>query len=264
MVEHNFKKKFGQNFIKDQSIIDKIIRQSEILEDTLVIEIGPGAGSLTKFLCKRAKYVVAYEIDKDLEDILSSIKKENNNLDIIWDDFLKRDVIKDISKYNYEHLYVIANLPYYITTPIITKFVDENISVDKMIVMVQKEVASRFLASPNTKNYGSLTVFLNYNFKIKKLFDVSRNVFIPVPNVDSSIVQFSKKEEKLKLKDISIFYKLVRDSFKFKRKNLKNNLKGYDLEKIEKVLNESNKDLTCRAEGITLEEFVKISNSLVD
>lgn len=264
MIDHNFKKKFGQNFIKDQTIIDKIVKYSDILEDTLVIEIGPGAGSLTKSLCKSAKFVLAYEIDKDLENVLSSIKEENNNLNIIWDDFLKRNILEDVSGYDYSHLYVIANLPYYITTPIITKFIEENISVDKMIVMVQKEVASRFLATPNTKNYGSLTVFLNYNFNIKKLFDVSRNVFVPIPNVDSSIVQFSKKEDKLEVKDIDVFYKLVRDSFKFKRKNLKNNLIGYDIDKVEDVLKGSNKDLTCRAENITLEEFVKISNSLVE
>ena len=264
MIDHNFKKKFGQNFIKDQTIIDKIVKYSDISEDTLVIEIGPGAGSLTKSLCKSAKFVLAYEIDKDLENVLSSIKEENNNLNIIWDDFLKRNILEDISGYDYSHLYVIANLPYYITTPIITKFIEENISVDKMIVMVQKEVASRFLATPNTKNYGSLTVFLNYNFNIKKLFDVSRNVFVPMPNVDSSIVQFSKKEDKLEVKDIDVFYKLVRDSFKFKRKNLKNNLIGYDIDKVEDVLKRSNKDLTCRAENITLEEFVKISNSLVE
>lgn len=264
MIDHNFKKKFGQNFIKDQTIIDKIVKYSDILEDTLVIEIGPGAGSLTKSLCKSAKFVLAYEIDKDLENVLSSIKEENNNLNIIWDDFLKRNILEDISGYDYSHLYVIANLPYYITTPIITKFIEENISVDKMIVMVQKEVASRFLATPNTKNYGSLTVFLNYNFNIKKLFDVSRNVFVPIPNVDSSIVQFSKKEDKLEVKDIDVFYKLVRDSFKFKRKNLKNNLIGYDIDKVEDVLKGNDKDLTFRAENITLEEFVKISNSLVE
>ena len=261
-MEHNFKKKFGQNFIKDFTIIEKIINYSNIEEDSLIIEIGPGAGALTNELCKKAKRVLAYEIDKELISSLTDLQKDNSNLDIIWGDFLDRNVKKDIEKYEYKHLYVISNLPYYITTPIINKFIDEKIDVYKMVIMVQKEVATRFLAKPNSRDYSSLTVFLNYHFDIKKLFDVSRNVFIPKPNVDSSIVELKSKKDKLEVKDIDLFYKLVRDSFKFKRKNLRNNLKGYDLEKIEGVLKKYNIDLTTRAEDLSLDIFVDISNNL--
>ena len=262
MIEHNFKKKFGQNFIKDISVVNKIISKADVPDNTLVIEIGPGAGSLTSKLVNVAKYVIAYEIDLELEDYLDELERDHSNLKIIWDDFLKRDIKEDIKLYSYNHLYVIANLPYYITTPIITKFIDDNIEIDSMIIMVQKEVAQRLLASPNNKDYGSLTVFLNYHFNIEKMFDVSRNVFIPKPNVDSTIIKLSSKKDKLKVTNISCFYKLVRDSFRFKRKNLKNNLNNYDLEKIEKVLIKYNKNLTVRAESLSLEVFVDISNNL--
>lgn len=259
---HNFKKKFGQNFIKDSTIIDKIINYANIEEDSLVIEVGPGEGSLTRGLCSKAKQVLAYEIDTDLNETLTKLKEDNSNLDIIWGDFLKRDIKEDLEKYEYKYLYVISNLPYYITTPIVTKFIAEKIDMDKMVIMVQKEVATRFLAKPNSRDYSSITVFLNYHFDIKKLFDVSRNVFIPKPNVDSSIVELKSKKDKLEVKDIDLFYKLVRDSFRFKRKNLRNNLKGYDLEKIEAILKKYNIDLTTRAEDLPLEIFASISNNL--
>ena len=262
MIEHKFKKKFGQNFIKDESVVNKIINKADIPNDTLVIEIGPGAGSLTKELVKKAKNVVAYEIDVELEDYLDELEMDHSNLKIIWDDFLKRNIKEDIKSYNYKKLYVVANLPYYITTPIITKFIDDDIVVDDMIIMVQKEVAQRLLAKPNSKDYGSLTVFLNYHFNIEKLFDVSRNVFIPKPNVDSSIVKLSSKSNKLKVSNLDVFYKLVRDSFRFKRKTLRNNLDGYDLDKIVDVLNKYNKNLNVRAEALPLEVFVDISNNL--
>lgn len=262
MIEHKFKKKFGQNFIKDESVVNKIINKADIPDDTLVIEIGPGAGSLTKELVKKAKNVVAYEIDVELEDYLDELEMDHSNLKIIWDDFLKRNIKEDIKSYNYKKLYVVANLPYYITTPIITKFIDDDIVVDDMIIMVQKEVAQRLLAKPNSKDYGSLTVFLNYHFNIEKLFDVSRNVFIPKPNVDSSIIKLSSKSNKLKVLNLDVFYKLVRDSFRFKRKTLRNNLDGYDLDKIVDVLNKYNKNLNVRAEALPLEVFVDISNNL--
>ena len=157
---------------------------------------------------------------------------------------------------------VVANLPYYITTPIITKFIEEKVDVEKIIVMVQNEVADRFSAIPGTKSYNSLTIFLNYYFDIKKAFIVSRNVFYPKPNVDSAIVIFEKKDKKTMVKNEDMFFKLVRDAFVQKRKTLKNNLKGYDLEKIEKILNSFGKDINCRAENITINEFVEISNNL--
>ena len=261
-MDHKFKKKFGQNFIKDNTLIKKIVSYASIDKDSLVIEIGPGAGALTEELCLSSKYVLAYEIDLDLKDKLEELKKDNNNLEIIFDDFLKRDVIKDIKKYDYKHLYVISNLPYYITTPIINKLITDKIDVEKLVIMVQKEVASRFLAKSNSRDYSSLTVFLNYHFDIKKLFDVSRNVFVPKPNVDSSVVELKRKKDKINVKDIDFFYKLVRDSFRFKRKNIKNNLNGYNLDKIKEILEKYNLDLTVRAEDLDLDIFIEICNNL--
>ena len=262
--EYNFtfKKKFGQNFLKDQNILDKIVNKSEVDKDTLVIEIGVGAAALTKTVAPNAYKVLGYEIDTTLKPILEDKLKEYNNIDIIYDDFLNRNVNEDIKKYNYKKIYVIANLPYYITTPIITKLIDDNVNVDKMVVMVQKEVGDRFNAKPDTKNYNSLTVFLNYYFDINKLMDVSRKCFVPEPNVDSVIIELKRKETKYNVKNEKIFFKLVRDAFTHKRKNLRNNLKGYDLEKIENVLKEYNLDLNVRAEHLTIDQFINISNEL--
>lgn len=257
-----FKKKFGQNFIVDSNIINKIVHNSNIDDDTLVIEIGPGAGSLTYFLAQIASNVVCYEIDKEVERILEDNLKEFSNVNIIYKDFLKADVKEDIKNYKYNKLYVIANLPYYITTPIITKIIEDNIDVDKMVFMVQKEVGDRFKASVNSKDYNSLTIYLNYYFKVKKLMDVSRNVFMPVPNVDSIVVEFTKNVDKLDVYNEDLFFKLVRDSFKQKRKTLKNNLKSYNLEVINKVLNKNGYNLSSRAEQIPINVFVEISNEL--
>lgn len=257
----NLKKKFGQNFIIDENIIDSIINKAEIDATTLVLEIGPGAGSLTYKLAKKAKNVLCYEIDVTLKEILKNNLQEFNNVDIIYEDFLKADVINQIKKYNFEKLYIVANLPYYITTPILIKLVEDQITVDKIVVMVQKEVGDRFKAKPNSRDYNSLSVYLNYYFNVKKLLDVSRNVFIPKPNVDSIVVEFTKKERK-KLKDEQLFFKLVRDSFKQKRKNLRNNLNGYDLDKIEEVLKKYNFDLTTRAEQLDIDIFIDIANNL--
>lgn len=256
----NFKKKYGQNFIVDKNIIHSIIVKSEIDDETLVIEIGPGAGSLTSELGKYAKNVIAYEIDETLKPILE--KNITPNTEVIYEDFLKRDIAEDIKKYNYKKLYVIANLPYYITTPIIIKLIETKIDFDKIVVMVQKEVGDRFKAKPKTKEYNSLSVFLSYYFNITKILDVSRNVFMPKPNVDSIVVCFTKKVDKLKVNNEELFFKLIKDSFKQKRKNLRNNLKGYDLENISKTLSKYNLDLTVRAEALPLEIFVDIANNL--
>jgi len=259
-----FKKRYGQNFIIDENIIDAIIKKSNLEYDSLIIEIGPGSGALTKKLAPNAKNVLCYEIDYTLKSILDATLYQHNNVKIIYDDFLKRDVLSDIKNYTYKKLYVVANLPYYITTPIIVKIIEDNLDVDKIIVMVQKEVGDRFRAKPGTKEYNSLTIFVNYFFDVKKILDVSRNVFIPKPNVDSIVVQFTKKDDLITLKNKDFFFKLVQDSFSQKRKNIKNNLKKYDLEKIGKVLNKYGFDLSTRAEQLSLEVFVDIANSLVE
>lgn len=264
MEKYNFnlKKMFGQNFIIDENIISNIIKKSEIDNETLVIEIGPGAGSLTYKLSEYAKNVLCYEIDTTLKELLKDNLSDCKNVEIIFKDFLNANVLNDIKKYKYKKLFVVANLPYYITTPIIVKFIEDQVPVDKIVVMVQKEVGDRFKAQPNTKDYNSLSIYLNYYFDVKKILDVSKNVFIPKPNVDSIVVEFVKKQNKYELKDEKLFFNLVKDSFTQKRKTLKNNLKKYDLDKIEQVLNKYNFDLSKRAEQIPIEVFVDISNNI--
>ena len=176
--DFKFKKKFGQNFIVDQNVIDKIIFESGVDKDTMVIEIGPGAGSLTYKLAKSCKNVLCYEIDSSLKDILSSNLSDLSNVSVKFCDFLSVDVISDLEGYNFDKLYVVANLPYYITTPIIMKIIEDRIPVQKIVVMVQKEVGDRFKAVPGSRDYGSLSVFLNYYFDIVKLMDISRNMVL--------------------------------------------------------------------------------------
>ncbi len=258
----HLKKMFGQNFIVDENIIDAIIRKSDLKENTLVIEIGPGAGSLTNKLSSVAKQVLCYEIDHSLDSLLNTVLEGCSNVDIIYQDFLKSCVKKDLEKYSYDYLYVIANLPYYVTTPIIMKLIEDQIPVDKIVVMVQKEVGDRFKAKPGTKDYGSLSIFLQYYFEIEKLMDVSKNVFLPKPNVDSIVVSFQRRKNKLEVKNESLFFGLVKDSFVQKRKTLRNNLKNYDLDRIETILKKYGYDLSVRAEALSIELFVEIANYL--
>lgn len=260
--DFKFKKKFGQNFLKDKNILQNIVLKSEVDKETLVIEIGVGAAALTKYLSDYAKNVLAYEIDETLRPIIEEELKEKNNVEVLFIDFLNSNVKEDIKKYNYSKLYVVANLPYYITTPIIEKIINDDLGVDKIVVMVQKEVGDRFSAKVGSKDYNSLTVFLNYYFDIKKIINVSRNSFVPAPNVDSVVVEMKKRENKYNVNDEKLFFKLVRDSFKYKRKNLRNNLKGYNLDIISEVLSGYNLDLTVRAQNLKIEQFVEISNKL--
>ena len=236
--------------------------KSGVDQDTLVLEIGPGAGSLTYKLSGYAKNVICYEIDTKLQPILEETLSDCSNVKVIYQDFLKSNVLETLKEYDYKKLYVVANLPYYITTPIIVKLIEEHIRVEKIVVMVQKEVGNRFKANPGSKEYGSLTVFLDYYFDIKKVMDVSKNVFLPKPNVDSIVVSFTKKVQVLTAQNEEYFFQLVRDSFKQKRKTLRNNLKSYNLEVVERVLKKYDQDLSVRAENITLEEFIEMSNEL--
>ncbi len=255
--DFKFKKKYGQNFILDSNILKKIVDSASIKTNTLVIEIGCGAGGLTKLIKEKTNLFIGYEIDKDLEPILSTIDSN-----IIYDDFLKREIKKDIKSINYGNLIIIGNLPYYITTPIISKIINENLNIDEMIIMVQKEVGDRFLAEPNSKNYGSLTIYLNYYFNIIKLFDVSRNVFIPKPNVDSVVLKLEKRKELQKIDDLDLFFKLIKDSFRQRRKTLKNNLKEYNYKIIKEVLKSNDFEDSVRAEQIPIEVYVRIVNKL--
>ena len=257
-----FKKKFGQNFLKDINIVKRIVDVSEVDKDSLVIEVGPGGGVMTRELASRAKNVIAYEIDHDLEDELVKRLDGFDNVDVLFQDFLTSDLISDVSNYSYKKLYFVSNVPYYITTPILMKIIESGLEFNKIVIMVQKEVGDRFTTAPGSREYGSITVLLNYFYNIKKEFFVSRKQFVPEPNVDSLIVSFSPREDKLELNDYKYFERLIRDSFQFKRKTLKNNLKNYDLKVVESVLQEYNYDLSVRAENLSTEIFVKISNAL--
>lgn len=260
--EFNFKKKYGQNFINDKNLINKIVDSANIDNNTLVMEIGPGNGALTTELIKKCKQMVIYEIDMELKDILQKKLQDYKNYDIYFKDFLQTNINDDLNKYKYEHLVIVSNLPYYITTQIIKKIMYSNVIVDEMVLMVQKEVADRLCAVPQTKEYGYITVLLNYFFDIKKLFIVKRDMFVPKPNVDSCVIKLSRKSITNKVKDINKFIVLLQDSFKYKRKNLKNNLKGYNFEIIEAVLKDYNLSLINRAEELPLDVFIDLSNKL--
>lgn len=257
-----FKKKFGQNFLKDINIVKRIVDVSGIDSNSLVIEVGPGGGVMTRELASRAKNVLAYEIDTDLEDELFKRLEGFDNVDVLFQDFLTSDLVNDVANYEYDKLYFVSNVPYYITTPILLKIIESGLDFNKIVIMVQKEVGDRFTTLPGNREYGSITVLLNYFYDVKKEFFVSRKQFVPEPNVDSLIVSFSEKKDKLELNDFKFFERILRDSFQFKRKTLKNNLKNYDLKKVEEVLKEYDYDLTVRAENLSVEIFVKISNAL--
>ena len=256
-----FKKKFGQNFLKDLHVVKRIVDTCPITSNSLVIEVGPGGAIMTRELALKAQNVLAYEIDFDLEDELYKRLDGFSNVDILFQDFLLSDLEEDVSNYSYDHLFFISNVPYYITTPIIMKLIKSQLFIDKIVLMVQKEVGERFNASPGTREYGSITVLLNYFYDIKKEFYVSRKQFVPEPNVDSVIVSFTPKKQ-LREVDVCFFEGVVRDSFQFKRKTIKNNLKKYNLKIIEGVLESYGFDLSVRAEMLDVDVFVDIANAL--
>ncbi len=262
MDEFNYKKSLGQNFLQDKNILENIVKVANIEGNSLTIEIGPGSGNLTKEIAKVSNQVLCYEIDDRLETYLDVNLKDFTNIQIIFDDFLKRNLNNDLKDKKYDNLYLVANLPYYITTPIIEKVINSNLKFKKIVIMIQKEVGERFNAKPGSKEYNSLTVYLNYYFNLNKEFIVSRNCFIPKPNVDSIVISLENKDNLLNLKDKNKFNKLLKDSFKFKRKTIKNNLKNYDLNIISKVLEKYHFTLSSRAEELPLEVFVDLSNSL--
>ncbi len=258
-----FKKKYGQNFLKNISVVERIVDVSGVEARDLVIEVGPGGAIMTRELSKRAGNVLAYEIDEDLKDELSKRLDGCSNVDVLFKDFLDADLVNDVKKYSYDKLFFVSNVPYYITTPILMKIIDSNLSFSKIVMMVQKEVGDRFSTKPGSKEYGSITVLLNYFFDVKKEFLVSRNQFVPVPNVDSVIVSFTEKKDKKYLKDFTFFQKVVRDSFQFKRKTIKNNLRSYDLDTVSNVLSKYGYDLSVRAENLQLDVFVDLANELI-
>ncbi len=265
MYDVKFKKKFGQNFIKDKRIVQRIVKVAEIGDNSLVIEVGPGGAILTKELANVSKNVLAYEIDRDLSNELFLKLKDYSNVDVLFQDFLQANLKEDISRYDFQDLFFVSNVPYYITTPILFKLIDSNLNFKKIVMMVQKEVGDRFTTKPGNRGFGAITVLLNYYFYIKKEFFVSKREFVPVPKVDSVVVSFTEKKDKLEVKDFVFFENLVKNSFRFKRKTIRNNFIGcgYDLNIIEDVLKEYGYDLNVRAEMLSVDIFVKIANELM-
>jgi len=256
-MSFDYNKSLGQNFLKDNNIIKKISESINPSKNDLIIEIGPGAGALTKELVKKDSDIICFEIDKRLESILSDIN--SNRLKIVFEDFLKIK-LKDYIDLKYEKLYFVGNLPYYITTAIINKIMDESDPYE-ITIMIQKEVALRFAANPHSREYSSISVFLQYNFDIEKVCSVSKNCFEPVPKVDSMVIKL-KRNKKFISNNEELLYRLIKDAFKQKRKNLRNNLINYDLLKIEELLHSRNKSLKSRAEELSVEDFVYLSNNL--
>lgn len=258
-MEIKAKKSLGQNFLKDESILQKISESITTKEDDLIIEIGPGKGALTKHLIKKNSYLVCFEIDTRMQDILKTY--ENQKTKIIYQDILETNIIDSIKDINYNKLYIIANIPYYITTPIIKK-VMKLPKLESMTLLVQKEVGERLSSKPGNKSYGSLTVYLNYYFDINYLFTVKNTCFEPSPKVASAVINFQKKSLKPQVKDEEKLFKLIEDSFRLKRKTLKNNLTAYNWKKILEVLTKNNLPPNIRAEELSLETFIEISNNI--
>jgi 16S rRNA (adenine1518-N6/adenine1519-N6)-dimethyltransferase len=266
--DFHIKKKFGQNFLVDQNILQKIVSFPSITKETLVIEVGPGLGSLTEHLLKKSKRVLAYEIDNDLIPILGETFKESS-LTVIHDDFLNRDIDNDVAdlKEVFDKVVVVANLPYYITTPIIMKILEESKIVKELVIMTQLEVAKRITSKPSTKDYNSLSVAIQYKTKAEIVMNVPRTVFIPAPNVDSAIVKLTIIDGLFKKPiDELHFYKLVRASFGQRRKTLVNNLnsqmnlpKEYIIETLESL----DFDYRIRAENLSVNDFILLSDNLI-
>lgn len=258
-MEIKAKKSLGQNFLHDEKVLNKIATSTNAKENDLILEIGPGKGALTKKLKKTGASVLAFEIDERMLPILQEL--EDDKTKIILQDILKVDLKKELSNYTYNNLYVIANIPYYITTPIIKKLIDSELDIENIVLLVQKEFAERVSAKEGCKEYDSLTVYLNYYYKITKLFVVKNTCFSPVPKVDSAVIKFEKNN--LYVSNEKKFMKLIEDAFRFKRKTLKNNLKGYDWNKIYSFLSEKCFSESVRAEEISLENYIELTEFLV-
>ncbi|MCB9498447.1 MAG: ribosomal RNA small subunit methyltransferase A [Bacillales bacterium] len=255
------KKHFGQCFLTDGNIINKIASLPGERKNTTVVEVGPGLGYLTEALLKKYRKVIAYEIDKDMIQILKEKFKNEKNLEIIEGDILKGDLNEDLKEIEGEVISV-SNLPYYITSPIITLFLEKADRVKDMYFMVQKEVADRVSAIPGNKDYNAFSVSLQYETTVKKLLDVKRECFTPSPNVDSAVIEIKKKEEYKKAKDESLFKKIINSSFSQRRKTLINNLSMFpiDKEELKQIIISLGFDENIRAERLTIEDFIKLSD----
>ena len=266
-----FKKSFGQNFLTDTNILQKIVDTAEIDKNVNVIEIGPGIGALTEFLAENAAEVMAFEIDERLVPILEDTLRDHDNIKVINEDVLKADLQTRVKEFENPNLpiKVVANLPYYITTPILMHLIESKIPFAEFVVMMQKEVADRISAEPNTKAYGSLSIAVQYYMTAKVAFVVPRTVFVPAPNVDSAILKMTRREQPLvEVKDEDFFFRVSKISFVHRRKTLWNNLtshfgKSEEVKtKLEQALGNANIKPSIRGEALSIPDFARLSDAL--
>lgn len=263
-----FQKKYGQNFLIDSNILEKIIVESDITKDDVVLEIGPGMGTMTERLSEFAKEVVAVEIDKKLIPVLEDTLSTRKNVTVINDDILKIDINELIDKYNDgKPIKVVANLPYYITTPIIMGLFESHAPIESITIMVQKEVAERMEAKPGSKNYGALTLAVAYYSKPEIITDVPSSCFMPRPNVDSIVIKLTKHVNPTVDCDEKLLFKLIRASFNQRRKTLYNGLSNsgeinYSKENIKLAIEKAGFSETVRGEALSLEDFAMLANLL--
>ncbi|MCI5848697.1 MAG: 16S rRNA (adenine(1518)-N(6)/adenine(1519)-N(6))-dimethyltransferase RsmA [Lachnoclostridium sp.] len=265
----HFQKKFGQNFLIDSHVLDKIIRAADISREDGVLEVGPGIGTMTQYLCENAGRVLCVEIDKALLPILEYTLADYDNVNVINGDILKQDIWELARKYNDGKPFkVVANLPYYITTPIIMGFLENDSPISSITVMVQKEVAERMQAEPGTKAYGALSLAVQYYSKPYLAANVPMNCFMPRPNVASAVISLERYDEPpVKTKDEKLMFELIRASFQVRRKTLWNGIKisnslNYTREEIEKVLTDMGLDVNVRGETLNLVQFAELADRL--
>ena len=268
--QFHFQKKFGQNFLIDTHVLDKIIRSAEITKDDMVLEIGPGIGTMTQYLACAAGKVVAVEIDKNLIPILEDTLSDYENVQIINEDVLKVDLTELSKKENGGRpIKVVANLPYYITTPIIMGLFENHVPLKSITVMVQKEVADRMQVGPGTKDYGALSLAVQYYARPYIVANVPPNCFMPRPKVGSAVIRLERHEKPpVQVEDEKLMFRIIRASFNQRRKTLANGLKNspeldFSREEIEAAIESLGKGASVRGEALTLEEFAALSNLLI-
>ena len=269
--EFAFQKKFGQNFLIDTHVLDKIIQAAGLAKDDMVVEIGPGIGTMTQYLAEHAGKVVAVEIDTNLIPILKETLAEYDNVTVINEDILKVDLRKLAEEYNGNRpIKVVANLPYYITTPIIMGLFESEVPIDNITVMVQKEVAERMQAGPGTKDYGALSLAVQYYAEPYIVANVPPNCFIPRPNVGSAVIRLTRHQEKpVAVRDEKLMFRLIRASFNQRRKTLQNGLNNspevpFTKEQIAGAIEKLGLPAAVRGEALTLEQFARLSDALCE
>ncbi len=265
----NFQKKFGQNFLIDTRVLERIIDASGVTKDDMVLEIGPGIGTMTQYLCENARKVIAVEIDKNLIPILADTLSEYDNVRVINEDILKVDINKLVNEENDgKPIKVIANLPYYITTPIIMGLFESHVPIESITIMVQKEVADRMQVGPGTKDYGALSLAVQYYAEPKIVANVPANCFMPRPNVGSAVIKLTRhKQVPVDVKDEKLMFKIIRASFNQRRKTLQNSINNspelhISKEKVAMALDEMGLSQTVRGEALSLEQFAQFTNLL--